>query len=313
MEYVIGIDSGGTHFRVMAADLQGRTLGLYVGEPANHYCVSEEETLRRVNSYLDECLRQFGGRREECRFFVVGTTGLDSEADGALLRTLYSSLPGFQCPIRVMNDAELAHYTVTNGHGVLVISGTGSIAFARDRAGRTARAGGWMFSILGDEGSGAWVSKRALRQLARWFDGAAAEGPLIRSLRSTLSIQNREDLNALGISMRRPPWNTPQLGKLVNEAAEQGDADAEQILHEAAVEILHIVEDVVRALNLEQSEPDFTLGVWGSNIVKSPLLYNHFCALIRKRFPQAKVVLPQRTATEGAVSMACELLQAQGH
>lgn len=310
MEYVIGIDSGGTHFRVMAADLQGNPLGMYVGEPANHYYVPEEEMMRRVNMYIDECLGQFDGSRKDCRFLVVGTTGLDSDADEALLCRLYGTLPDVRCPVRVMNDAELAHYTVTNGRGVLVISGTGSIAFARDQEGNTARAGGWMFSILGDEGSGTWVSKRALRQLARWFDGAAAEGPLIQSLQETLHIHNRSDLNELGISMCRPPWPTPQLGKLVNEAAERGDRDADQILYEAAVEILHIVEDVVCALDLQTKEPDFVLGVWGSNIVKSQRLYNHFCTLAQKRFPQVRIVRPQRSAMEGAVCMACELLRA---
>ena len=88
MEYVLGIDSGGTNYRVMAADLQGRTLGSYTGQPANHYCVPEDQVKRIIRESLDTCLGQFGGRRSDCRYLVVGTTGLDSDQDGVILREL---------------------------------------------------------------------------------------------------------------------------------------------------------------------------------------------------------------------------------
>lgn len=308
MEYVIGIDSGGTNFRVMASDLQGNILGSYTGTPASHYHVGKNELLCRVEHHIDECLAQFGGIRAECRCMVCGTTGVDSESDAELLNRLYNSLQGFDCPVKVMNDAELAHYTVTGGQGVLIISGTGSIAFGRDRNGHTARAGGWMFTILGDEGSGTWVSKRALRQLARWFDGAAEDGIMLRSIRKELGIHSRADLNEIAVAAGRPPWQVPQLGKLVNLAADEGDAAAMRILREAAVEIMGIVDDVVCALNLAEKEPDFTIGVWGSNIVKSPLLFKEFRRLAGQRYPRAQVVLPQRSAVEGAVDIARNIL-----
>ena len=60
-----------------------------------------------VNQSLDACLAQFGGRREDCRYLVVGTTGLDSDQDGEYLRNLYGQIPGLNCPQCIMNDAEL--------------------------------------------------------------------------------------------------------------------------------------------------------------------------------------------------------------
>ena len=311
MDYVLGIDSGGTNFRIMAGDCQGNVLGSYTGRPANHYCVPEKEIKQIVNQSLDACLAQFGGRREDCRYLVVGTTGLDSDQDGEYLRNLYGQIPGLNCPQCIMNDAELAHYTVTGGSGVLVISGTGSIGFGRDRLGHTARAGGWFCTILGDEGSGSWVSKRALRQLGRWLDGAAAEGVLIRSLRKELSVHTREDLNDIAVRMADPPWKPPELGKLVNEAAAAGDPDAVAILKEAAALMLTIAEDVATALHLDENEPGFPLGIWGSNILKSPVLCDVFCALAAKRFPGSPVVRPARSATEGAVQLALERLNAE--
>lgn len=308
MDYVIGIDSGGTNYRVLACDLQGGTLGSYVGEPANHYNVTPEEMSRRINYSIDCCLQQFGGQRADARYLVCGTTGLDSPEDAQLLTDFYSSLPGFSCPVKVINDAELAHYTVTGGTGVLVISGTGSIAFGCTRDGRTARAGGWTFTIMGDEGSGAWVSRMALRHVGRWLDGAAQAGPMVKSVCKEMHIVSRHDLNTIAAQAGVPPWKVPQLGKLVNEAAAQGDEAALKILKEAAALVFAIVEDIAAALDLEHTEPDFKLGVWGSNILCSDIVLGEFLALAARRFPQAAVCLPELTATEGAVRMALELL-----
>lgn len=308
MEYVIGIDSGGTNYRVMACDLTGKCLGSYTGVPANHYYIELPEMMRRINLAIDSCLAEFGGARSEIRAFVCGTTGLDSEEDGILLHDLYTSIPGISCPVRVINDAELAHYTVTGGKGVLVISGTGSIGYGRSRSGQTARAGGWLFSILGDEGSGTWVSKSALRQLGRWLDGACESGPMVTMLSEELQITKRSDLNRLALSMGTPPWRTPELGRMVNRAATQGDAEALRILQEAAAKIFGIVQDVAGALHLPENEPNFPIGVWGSNIVESPLVLEAFRALATETYPQSRIQLPQRSATQGAAAMALEML-----
>lgn len=311
MKYVIGIDSGGTNYRVMACDLQGNTLGSYTGVPANHYNVTMEEMSRRVNRNIDCCLEKFGGARADACCIVCGTTGLDSPEDEKLLGDFYGSLPGFCCPVKVINDAELAHYTVTGGTGVLVISGTGSIAFGRSKAGRTARAGGWIFTILGDEGSGTWVSRAALRHMGRYLDGAVASGPMVERICRELGITSRHDLNTLAAAAGSPPWSLPALGKLVNDAAAEGDAAALAILKEAAGLVFSIVEDLVAALELERTEPDFKLGVWGSNILQSSYMLAEFRALAARRYPQAEICLPEQTATEGAIQLALALTGAQ--
>lgn len=308
MKYVIGIDSGGTNYRVLACDLQGNVLGNYTGDPANHYYITMEEMSVRVNRNIDRCLEQFGGRRADACCLVCGTTGLDSPEDKKLLDDFYGSLPGFTCPVRVVNDAELAHYTVTGGTGVLIISGTGSIAFGRSRDGREARSGGWLFTILGDEGSGAWVSRAALRYVGRWLDGAVEEGPMVKKVCAELGIASRHDLNSIASRAGTPPWYLPPLGKLVNEAAAEGDEAAAAILRESGALVFAVVEDIVRALDLERTEPDFKLGVWGSNILRSPTVLGEFRARAAKRFPQAVICLPERSATEGAVSMALEMI-----
>jgi N-acetylglucosamine kinase-like BadF-type ATPase len=306
VKYVIGIDSGGTKYRVLASSLEGKKLGGYEGSAGTHYALTREELLRRVNKNLDSCLAVFGGEREDCAYLVCGTTGLDSEEDGLFLNEFYGSLEGFNCPVLCINDAELAHYTVIGGAGVLVISGTGSIAFGRNRKGETARAGGWLFSIMGDEGSGSWVSRQALRQLGRWFDGAVPNGLLFRLIRESLKIATRKDLMDYSAKILRPP-QSPQLGHLVDRAAAEGDAIAIGIAEAAAGETFGLVRDAVSTLGME-GDAELKIGLWGSNILNSPLHQGAFKKLAATRYPQAEILTPKRGAAEGAVEMALERL-----
>ena len=305
MKYVIGIDSGGTKYRILACSLEGKKLGAYEGTAGTYYSLTREELLRRVNGNLDSCLAGFGGRREDCAYLVCGTTGLDSEEDGIFLTEFYGGLEGFHCPVLCINDAELVHYTVIGGAGVLVISGTGSIAFGRNHRGESARAGGWLFSIMGDEGSGSWVSRQALRQLGRWFDGAVPDGPLFRIIRESLAIAARKDLMDYSARLLAPPRESPKLGPLVDRAAEEGDLIAIGIIEAAAGEIFNLVRDTVAMLCMEK-DAELKIGLWGSNILNSPLHQRAFRRLAAASYPQAEILTPKRSAVEGAVEMALE-------
>ncbi len=306
MKYVLGIDSGGTHFRITAASRSGETLAAYVGAPANPYHMTKEGLQARVMENVSACLALFDGKPEDAAFIVCGAAGVDSDVDYRFLYEVYSTLPGFGCPIKLMNDAELAHQIVTGGEGVLIISGTGSIAFARAKDGRTARAGGFIFSIMGDEGSGTWVSRMILREVGRYFDGASPRGVLVDSVMNQLTISTRDDLNKLAAFLVASPWDVPQLGKLADIAADQDDPAAKRILLLAAAELFAIVRDAVTALRLDETEPDFPIGLWGSTLLKSKWIGEEFTRLCRQAYPKCRMVQPTISAVEGAVRLAEE-------
>lgn len=309
MKFVLGIDSGGTNYRIMASDLEGNRLGSYVGQPANLHYLGPEELLRQVDENISQCLELFSGKREDMEYLVCGTTGIDSEENAAQIEDCYRKLDGICCPMKIVNDAELAYYTVTGGRGVLILSGTGSIAYGTTPDGRTGRAGGWPLSILGDEGSGTWVTKMALRHFGRWLDGAVERTAMIEKISSEFAIRTRNDLIRTALAGGKNPAAFPPLGSLVNQAAKEGDPYAERILTGAALELFHITEDIVRALRLEEAEPDFCVGVWGSNLVKSKIVLGRFSELIRDRYPKARICLPVKEAVDGAADMALQLLR----
>ena len=306
MEYIIGIDSGGTNYRVQAESLNGEILGRYVGTTANHYSFSEEEVKARINHHIDECLATFGGKRQDCRYLVCGTTGLDTEEDGIFLNQLYQSLEGFDCPTVVKNDAEIAHYTVTGGAGVLVISGTGSIAFCINRKGDAGRVGGWAFSIMGEEGSGTWVTRKALRYLADCYDKVTEESLLADLIREKLEIRTVKDLTNYSAYLAVHKNGKVSLGETVDWAAEHGDTNAVEILKAAAQETFRLVDKLIGVLGM-QDDTTIEVGVWGSNIVQSRTHLTEFERLIKGKYPQAVVKKPTEEAVDGAVRMAKEL------
>lgn len=309
MEYVIGIDSGGTNFRLKATDLSGNELASYTGIPANHYYMSHDEMVTRINANIEKLLSMFGGRKEDARYILCGTTGLDSEEDGILLNQTYGDIPGFNCPVTVINDAELAHYTVTGGNGILLISGTGAIAFGNNASGRTARAGGWLFTMMGDEGSGSWVSRTAMRYLGRYFDGAIAKTDFIEGLQNELNAYSRNDLNCIAHKMGMQPWVTPLLTKTVDKFASLNDEAAVSIMEEAAECIFNLLVDIETNLSLHKENPGFNIGLWGSNILNSDVMLKKFRTLTAAKYPEAVIMLPDCAAIDGAIRMALSKLR----
>ncbi len=307
MNYVLGIDSGGTKYLIRAYSLEGKPLGMYTGDTCTHYYLGVEKAASRIAHHIDACLSSFGGKREECVYLVCGTTGIDSDEDLAIVSGIYTSLPGFRCPMRCINDAELAHFTATGGVGALIICGTGSISFGRNSKGENTRTGGWFYTMLSDEGSGSHITRMALHHLCFYFDGCVEKTPLVSLCLEELGIHTRKELLDLGMRIAVPPFKLPALGKQVNLAAADGDPYAYDILKEAAKCTFSITDSVVQKLKLYE-EDSFKVGAWGSAIVKSPLHFKLFSEQFYNKYGNVLVLVPDKDAAEGACEMALALL-----
>ena len=306
MKYILGVDSGGTKYQVRAMALDGTVLADHIGVPCRHYQIGEEETARRIEQNMTDCLGLFGGKRENCVAIAAGVSGIDSEEDEAILHRIYNSLAGFTCPVRCLNDAEMTHYTVTGGTGVLVIAGTGSIAFGRNSKGESMRVGGWLFTILSDEGSGSYITRKAMFWYSRYLDGVIEETELIRLIKGRLGSLSRKDLMLFATDIATPPWTTPSLSIEVNQAANSGDPYALEILEDAAKCTFSLADAAIEKLRLQEEE-ELRVGVWGSAIVKNRLHLENFTRLVKAKYPEAKVLLPEKDAVDGACMMALEM------
>jgi len=308
MKYVIGIDSGGTKFLVKACDLAGRPLAEHIGVPAPHHRYSIVEAKKRIQENIDRCLSGFGGKREDCAYIVCGTTGVDTEADRNNVAAIYETLEGFRCPILVVNDAEVAHFAVTGGIGAVVIAGTGSVAFGRNAQGRTTRSGGWPPCIFGDEGSGTWMSYKALHHLSLWFDERVPSTPLSDQLIDCLKLTKKEQLIEICIRIERFEWDNPGLAFIVDRTAREGDPYACGIVREAAEHTFQLADSIVRKLELHR-EPVFTVGAWGSAIVNNPLHLASFKEKFESKYENVQVRVADQDAADGACRMALQALK----
>lgn len=309
MNYVLGIDSGGTKYLVRAADLEGKLIGMDEGPAANHYMQPLDEVKRLIGESIDRCIAQFGGSRGNCAYMLSGSTGCDSEEDQQLLTALYEGLPGFSCPVYCVNDAELAHYTATGGEGLLLVAGTGSIAFGRNAAGETRRVGGWPLIVMGEEGSGRYVDAWAMHEYTRYLDGVRPRTPMMEAIRRVTGVATAKEMMDYAMAMFGPPYPTPRLGAIVNEAAQAGDPVACGILERAAKGNFGLLRELAGALGYG-AEDAFVIGVWGSTIVKGLYQRLLLTEMLQEVYPNASVVVAKMDAAQGAVNWALERLRA---
>jgi N-acetylglucosamine kinase-like BadF-type ATPase len=191
----------------------------------------------------------------------------------------------------------------------VVIAGTGSIAFGRDRQGRTARAGGWGFAI-GDEGSAHWIGRAAVKALLRASDASdasnesdesdeVASSPLAAALFKAWGVRSLSDLAHAGNSIPPPDFSTLLPAVLASE-----DDLAAEVLRAAGTELAGIVMVIVGRLF---PKAEYTIvpvamigGVFRHAELVRQVFYNELRRLDERVEVQPQVIAP----VEGALRMA---------
>ena len=150
-------------------------------------------------------------------------------------------------PYALVNDVDAAWAAgLELADGIAVIAGTGSIALGV-RNGASMRCGGWDY-LLGDEGSGGWIGKEALRAFTRQSDGRDQRGPLYRALKRELGLIDDFDIIRFAQDHLHDRTRIASLSVLVAQAAREEDASARRIYQQAAEEIAQMVETIMREL-----------------------------------------------------------------
>ncbi len=230
MNYYLGIDGGQSSTTALIGDETGRVAGYGRGGPCNH--VSGPEARDKFLNAVGGCVREAAAQAGiETLHFAGACSGFSGGAQDKahLLDEIFTAGRKF-----VTHDALIALAGATGGEpGVMVISGTGSIAFARDAAGKTVRAGGWGY-VFGDEGGGFDITRQAVRATLREEEGWGPK-TLLRDM--LLAKTGASDANDLMHRFYTPEFTRPQIAamsQIVDEAAAQGDTIALQIIDEAA-------------------------------------------------------------------------------
>ena len=231
-DLILGIDGGGTKVMVALADHSGRLLRTGLGGGVN----AMDNPAWRTE--LEAQIEPFRG---EGRLTAVAAAlpvyGEVAHLSLQLEEAIAQAFPNART--RVLNDVDAAHLGALAGKsGILLLSGTGSMAWARNAEGEPARTGGWG-DIIGDEGSSYWIGRLALNLVSQSLDGRLPQTALAKAVFDHLRLDPSNPMDSLGA------WATSDakrssiaaLSAVVDKAALNGDTAAIGLLDLAADEL----------------------------------------------------------------------------
>lgn len=298
--YVIGIDGGGTHFRMRATSISsGKILSSIDVSSLGYFSKDPEKSVIQLKEETKKLISIFNGKEEECKYIVCGISGLDSAEDKSLFESMLNEVFPY-AKAEAMNDGELAFEAITGKRGILINSGTGSICVGRN-GGEIKRVGGWPYTVYGDEGSGVWLSLKALRKIGEWFDKVIDESILINYLLSELKIHNVKEY--LDFCLHFTLSDLSAIPPLVDKAALKCDNLAIELITAAYSESFKLADELARVLHFCECDT-FKVGVWGSNILNSKLHLEGFVRLFKEKYPNADICIPCNSLIGYATEMA---------
>ncbi len=334
---LLAVDGGGTKCLAVFADAEGRMLASGRAGSCNYQGVGREAAARELTRAIREAKRQLavgdrdvstasslgvsptehtpaaeedGPLRVNCAVF--GLAGLDTAYDRRIVEELVlEALAGTQVQadrVVVENDGVAALLGASGGDpGILIIAGTGSIVYGINAKGDSARAGGWGHRV-GDEGSGYWIGKQAIRTALRGYDGRGTATPLTSKLLQHLKLQSEEELFNWAYSAAYSVDKTAELSRLVGEAAEEGDVPARQILELAADELFSGAQAVMKKIGLTEAESPFAVILQGGVLQHNPVVRSRLAERIAAFSPHARVDEAKREPIYGVIGQGKRLL-----
>lgn len=303
-ELFLGVDGGQSGTTALIGDAQGNIVGWGSRGPCNHVAAPEARAkfLRVMRECLTQAAHRAGMKPMPARWrFKAACLGMSGGSDDktALLHELLET-----DHLVVTHDAAIALAGANSGEpGIIVIAGTGSIAFGRNARGETARAGGWGY-IFGDEGGAFDIARQALRAILREHEGWGARTALTPAL---LEATGSSDANEMLHSLYSPDWpraRVADLARIVSRIAEEGDPIALRLLHQAAQELALLTGSVRRQLWGEgEVDPNPVLVSWAGGVFESSSLRERFRMLIALE-TNAICEPPRHGPAEGALMLA---------
>ncbi len=300
MVHVLGIDAGGTKTVCLLADQDGRVIAEARRGGANLQAVGELQVEKVLHEVMEEAI---GDRDIVPAAICLGIAGVDRPDDSATVAAIMRRI-GYKARILVVNDALVAlEAGAPRQPGVVVISGTGSISYGRNAKGEAARSGGWGY-VLGDEGSGYWIGRAALRAVLREADRRGPETSLTDMLLKHYGVSQAQGLIHEVYNAQLKPAAIGALAKCVQTAFSQGDEVAIGILRAAANELDAAALSVARRLDLV-GEP-FAFILAGGIFKAVPWLEQELERRLPIAAPRSRVELLDREPATGAVALALQ-------
>jgi glucosamine kinase len=250
----VGVDGGGSKTEVVVVDRKGKERASRIGDASAIRPGEALHTAEVITDLIRDALVEAQGEvgedgPERPAGLVVGVAGAGQETERQALQRILERAD-LADDVLVTTDAEVALTDAFgDGPGILLIAGTGSIAYGRGPTGTLLRCGGWG-PICGDEGSGAWIGRRALSVVTASHDGREPETKLVGALLTALELESVEGL--IGWAAAASPKALAAFAPTVLTVAADGDLRANAICTLAAEELVLHVRTLARQLFVDE-------------------------------------------------------------
>ena len=305
MKYLIGLDCGATKTACALADENGEILQTLTGKPANLLINGTDNTSKNICSLIKECKAQYDFKFDEVKSLVIGAAGAGRKEDAESLKNSLIDLfnaEGINIKkLTVVSDVQIAlKGAFPDSSGAILIAGTGSIICGKDEQGNFYRVGGFG-RLIGDEGSGYSIGRKALISAAKYLDGRNNKIFLVDLILNKLKIKSSDDLIN---KIYKENFDIASAAKDVIIAAEKGDETALSILNEESDEMLLKIKTIAKKMNAGNMKLSFTGGLISNENIYTEMIKKK----IHSSLPNVKIVTPLKMPVEGAILYAKEML-----
>jgi len=273
MSLYIGIDGGGSKTKCVLCDGDLKVYYESYAGPSNFLSLGTEKVSKTILDLIINCCKSRDILVPQIESILLGTTGAGRESDANNLETAVyeraSSKNLNLTSFKVVSDARIALEGALSGKpGSILIAGTGSIMFGKDKNGLIHRVGGFG-RLIGDEGSGLTIGRKGLNILARYYDGRGQNSLLQEKIKRKFNIK---DQNELITSVYSEKIKCQSVAPLVMEAATEGDAQCKDILNQESDELILHILSMQKKLKEETMKVVFIGGTIANDNIYSNML-----------------------------------------
>lgn len=237
MEYVIGMDGGGTKTEAVLADSKGHILARAVVGPSNPNLISATELKRVYQTLLESLQKEVPVEFAKATQLFAGSAGVGNDETSRKVTDILRAITASEMKIQVESDAVNALYSGTYGEaGIVQIAGTGSITYGLNEKRQQQRVGGWGY-LFGDEGSGYDIGRNAISAVLDAKDGHGKPTLLTGMILEHFCAKDELDMVQKIYAYPAPKTSISPLTKIVFEAYKQTDAVAVTIVSKAAADM----------------------------------------------------------------------------
>jgi len=299
----IGVDGGGSKTEIVALDSTGQVLRFIRKPASNYHVVGKEQAVLHIIEGIREALQE-----DTLEGIGISLAGINTPEDWKImadglkqwLRVLTQGkiTPYQEVPVVMENDVFGALMSVRgNFSGNVLAVGTGTVALGVNTEGEVFRLGGWGH-LIGDQGSGYDIGRKALAATVASFDGYGPKSLLETKITQHLGLGQVLDISDWLYQSKRTNKDVAALVPVVVEAVRQGDKIAKLILDESGRELGLLTRALLRKTH------DLKVGLVGGISHIWEFIEPSFLTTVQEEFPAVQILKPIYPASVGAALLS---------